>query len=259
MNHAQKMPYITGFLVRFHRFRDVFDSLYCIFHIWIFGKRGVEVDRHRTWLPRNFWNINIFCKNIFLLFIPGRSFHCREKHDVWDCVNKDLKAKREKAAVAGLRGCTTDAAVYWTRANLAGPTSLPTLDWLQIPSRSVTQPPLQSPWGFCQPYVLGQTESPAGLSRLAGDHFPLPQSQHLHTKRGAASRSNPQLVGAGRSHLVWNTLLTNLAGRMDCTGSLLATYVWLCYYECLLYTHLRFTVISSGVTEAWCQSHFKPV
>lgn len=112
MNHAQKMPYITGFLVRFHRFRNVFDSLYSVFHIWIFGKWGVEVDRHRTWLPRNFRNIDIFCKNIFVWFIPGRSFHRREKHDIWDCVNKDLKTKGEKTTVVGLRGCVTDAAVY---------------------------------------------------------------------------------------------------------------------------------------------------
>lgn len=171
MNHEQKMPYVTGFLVRFHRFRNVFDSLYSIFHIWIFGKRGVEVDRHRTWLPRNFRNINIFCKNIFVLFIPGWSFHCREKHDVWDCVNKDLKTKRKTMTVAGLRGCVADAAAYWTKANLSGHRSLPVLDRLQIPSQSMSQPVPQSHWGFCQPYVLGQIRASAGLSHVLWKPF----------------------------------------------------------------------------------------
>lgn len=112
MNHAQRMPYITGFLVWLHRFRNVFDSLYSVFHIWIFGKWGVEVDRHRTLLPGNFRDINIFCKNFLVWFIPGWSFHRREKHDVWDGVNKDLeKKKRQKINAPVWRGCRADAAL----------------------------------------------------------------------------------------------------------------------------------------------------
>lgn len=122
----KKVPYITGFLVRFHRFCNVFDSLYGVFHIWIFGKRGVEVDRHRTWLPRNVRNINIFCKNIFVLFVSWWSFHCREKHDVWDCVNKDLKTKGEDDS------CRSVGLCYSCSCALNKDTALPS----QIASRA---------------------------------------------------------------------------------------------------------------------------
>lgn len=152
MNHAQKMSYITCFLVRFHSFRNVFDSFYSISHIWIFGKWGVEVDRHRTWLPRNFRNINVFCKNIFVLFIPGRSFHCGEKHHVWDCVNKDLKTKKEEGFWSAGLCCRCSCALNKGKATPV-PNFPSALDQLQTLSPSMSEPTLASHGGFCQPPV----------------------------------------------------------------------------------------------------------
>lgn len=228
------MSYVTGFLVCFHSFCNVFDSFYSIFHIWISGKWGVEVDRHRTWLPGNFRNINIFCKNIFVLFIPGWSFHCREKHDVWDCVNKDLKRRREKT-VAGQQGCVTDAAVSWTKASLPSPRRFPRWIGYKFPLGLITQRLLSA---SC-PEADGVTCWPVThfLETISPYHI-----VNIYSRSGGVWQpgADPQLAWADRaSYLIWNILLKNWAWRMDYEGSLLATYIWLCYYKCLLHMHIR--------------------
>lgn len=184
MNHAQKMPYITCFLVRFHRFCNVFDSFYSIFHIWIFGERGVEVDRHRTWLPRNFRNINVFCKNIFVLFIPGWSFHRGEKHDVWDCVNKDLKTKRKEGFWSAGLCCRCSCALNKGKA-----APLPNCSPHWISCRASLK--------ACQNQLLRHTGAfVSPLSRSDGITRRLPHSHHLHVNGLQHPGAAPQLLRA---------------------------------------------------------------
>lgn len=252
----KKVPYITGFLVRFHSFCNVFDSLYSIFHIWIFGKWWVEVDRHRTWLPRNVRNINIFWKNIFVLFVSWWSLHCREKHDVWDCVNEDLETKAEDDS------CWSVGLCYSCSCVLNKDKPLPS----QIASRAGSATDSLSHYVTAHALVtLGLLSASCpgaeGVTHTFSEsHFPC-CTPNIHTCSGKRCRgADPQPAWADRALAISSNLKhmpTNLTGRMCYKETPLATSVWFHYYECLLYRQGRFTVNSFGVTETCCQSNVK--
>ena len=88
--------YVIGLLVWLHGLCDVFDALNGTFHLRVFDQGRVETHWWRPWLPRNVRNINVFCKNLFVLFFSGWSFHRGEEHEIWDSVDKNLVQKKSR-------------------------------------------------------------------------------------------------------------------------------------------------------------------